>query len=80
MKINRTYTMDLSNFQLLAQKKNKSLIVNLAVRQYFNGIDELETLANIETRILMINLKNRTDIDDTLKIILSNLLYPTSSS
>lgn len=80
MKINRTYTMDLSSLELLAQKKNKSLIVNLAVRQYFNGIDELETLANTETRILMINLKNRTDIDDTLKIILSNLLYPTSSS
>ena len=77
MKVNRTYTMDLSSLELLAQKKNKSRIVNLAIKQYFGGIDEYDVLANTETRILMINLKNRKEIDDTLKIILTNLLHLT---
>jgi hypothetical protein len=77
MKINRTFTMDLSSIELLAKKPNKSLIVNLAVKHYFNNIDEFEVMENITTRRLMTNLKNRSDIDETLKIILTNLLHLT---
>jgi hypothetical protein len=75
MKINRTFTMDLSTLELLASKKNKSAIVNRATKQYLEGMDELDVLASIDTRILMINLKNRSDVDDTLKIILTKLLH-----
>jgi hypothetical protein len=75
MKVNRTFTMDLSTLELLASKKNKSAIVNRATKQYLEGMDELDVLASIDTRILMINLKNRPEIDDTLKIILTKLLH-----
>ncbi len=75
MKVNRTFTMDLSTLELLASKKNKSAIVNRATKQYLEGMDELDVLASIDTRILMINLKNRPDVDDTLKIILTKLLH-----
>jgi hypothetical protein len=52
MKINRTFTMDLSTIQMLQGKSNKSQIVNLAVRRYMNHEDEFLP-GDISTRQLL---------------------------
>jgi hypothetical protein len=74
MKINRTFTMDLSTLELLARKKNKSLIVNLAVRQYMNHEDKFD-VRDIPTRQLLAILIQRTDVDAGLKGLISHHLH-----
>jgi hypothetical protein len=76
MKINRTFTMDLSTLELLARKKNKSLIVNLAVRQYMNHQDEFD-VRDIPTRQLLAILIQRTDVDAGLKGLILHHLHLT---
>ena len=66
MKVNRTYTMELRTLELLARKKNKSLIVNLAVRQYLNHEDAFQ-LGNVETKKLLLVLNQRDDIPKLLR-------------
>jgi len=65
MKVNRTYTMELRTLELLARKKNKSLIVNLAVRQYMNHESEFSP-ADIKTKKLLAILSQRTDMSPIL--------------
>jgi len=74
MKVNRTFTMDLSTLELLARKKNKSLIVNLAVRQYLNHEDSFQ-LANVETKKLLLVLNQRNDIPKHLKLLINSHLF-----
>ncbi len=74
MKVNRTYTMDLRTLELLARKKNKSLIVNLAVRQYMNHEDSFQ-LANVETKKLLLVLNQRDDIPKHLKLLINSHLF-----
>ena len=69
MKVNRTYTMELKTLELLARKKNKSLIVNLAVRQYMK--DELEfSLADIPTRNVLAALTSRDDVPEHILLLI----------
>ena len=73
MKINRTFTMDLSTIEMLKGKSNKSKIVNLAVRRYMNHEDEFLP-ADIPTRQLMAILHARDDCSELLKLQLHHLL------
>lgn len=52
MKVNRTYTMELKTLELLARKRNKSLIVNTAVKKYFSQEDvfTLESITSNQLR------------------------------
>ena len=69
MKVNRTYTMELRTLELLARKKNKSLIVNLAVRQYMK--DELEfSLGDIPTRNVLTALTSRDDVPEHIRLLI----------
>jgi hypothetical protein len=74
MKVNRCYTMELRTLELLARKKNKSLIVNLAVRQYLNHEDSFQ-LANVETKKLLLVLNQRDDIPKHLKLLIHSHLF-----
>ena len=65
MKINRTFTMDLSTIEMLKGKSNKSKIVNLAVRRYLNHEDEFLP-ADIRSKQLLAILSQRTDISPIL--------------
>jgi len=73
MKVNRCYTMELKTLELLARKKNKSLIVNLAVRQYMK--DELQfSLADIPTKNLLVALVNRDDVPEHIQLLIQSHL------
>ncbi len=74
MKVNRTYTMDLRTLELLARKKNKSLIVNLAVRQYMNHENQFQ-LSDVETKKLLLVLNQRDDIPKHLKLLINSHLF-----
>lgn len=76
MKINRTFTMDLSTIQMLKGKSNKSQIVNLAVRRYMNHEDEFLP-SDISTRRLLAILHAREDIDAGLKGLILHHLHLT---
>lgn len=76
MKINRTFTMDLSTIQMLKGKSNKSQIVNLAVRRYLDHEDEFLP-ADIPTRRLLAILHSRKDIDAGLKGLILHHLHLT---
>ena len=76
MKINRTFTMDLSTLELLARKKNKSLIVNLAVRQYMNHEDKFD-VRDIPTRQLLAILSTREGLDEGLRGLIKHNLHLT---
>ena len=69
MKVNRCYTMELRTLELLARKKNKSLIVNLAVRQYMK--DEWDfSLADIPTRNVLAGLTSRDDVPEHILLLI----------
>ena len=74
MKVNRTYTMELRTLEMLARKKNKSLIVNLAVRQYMNHENKFQ-LADVETKKLLLVLNQRNDIPKHLKLLINSHLF-----
>ena len=73
MKVNRTYTMELKTLELLARKRNKSLIVNTAVKKYFNQ-EEVFSLENISSSLLRANLYGREDTPEILKLVLDYIL------
>ncbi|GAG59505.1 unnamed protein product [marine sediment metagenome] len=73
MKVNRCYTMELRTLELLARKKNKSLIVNLAVRQYMK--EELEfSLGDIPTRNVLAALTSREDVPEHILLLIQSHL------
>ena len=73
MKVNRTYTMELRTLELLARKKNKSLIVNRAVKQYLHDEDGF-SLDNISSSLIRANLYHREDTPEILKLVLDYIL------
>jgi len=73
MKVNRTYTMELKTLELLARKRNKSLIVNLAVKKYFNENDSFD-LDDISSNLLRHHLWGREDSPEILKLVLDYIL------
>lgn len=73
MKVNRTYTMELKTLELLARKRNKSLIVNTAVKKYFNQEDVFD-LESISSSQLRGHLYMREDTPEILKLVLDYIL------
>lgn len=73
MKVNRTYTMELKTLELLARKKNKSLIVNTAVKKYFSQ-EDVFTLESISSHQLRQHLYLREDTPEILKLVLDYIL------
>jgi hypothetical protein len=73
MKVNRTYTMELKTLELLARKRNKSLIVNTAVKKYFNQ-EDVFTLESISSNQLRQHLYLREDTPEILKLVLDYIL------
>lgn len=73
MKVNRTYTMELKTLELLARKRNKSLIVNTAVKKYFSQ-EDVFNLENISSNQLRSHLYMREDTPEILKLVLDYIL------
>jgi hypothetical protein len=73
MKVNRTYTMELKTLELLARKRNKSLIVNTAVKKYFNQ-EDVFSLESISSNQLRQHLYLREDTPEILKLVLDYIL------
>jgi len=65
--------MELRTLELLARKKNKSLIVNLAVKKYFNENDSFN-LEDISSHLLRQHLWGREDTPEILKLVLDYIL------
>ena len=73
MKVNRTYTMELKTLELLARKRNKSLIVNTAVKKYFSQ-EDVFSLESITSNQLRQHLYLREDTPEILKLVLDYIL------
>ena len=73
MKVNRTYTMELKTLELLARKRNKSLIVNTAVKKYFSQ-EDVFSLESISSNQLRQHLYLREDTPEILKLVLNYIL------
>ena len=73
MKVNRTYSMDLSLVMELAKKKNQSLEVCKAVRKHLNDGDEFD-LRDIETIQLLIALRTRFDIGSVQRNLIDSII------
>lgn len=73
MKVNRTYTMELRTLELLARKRNKSLIVNTAVKKYF-AQEDVFNLESISSSQLRGHLYLREDTPEILKLVLDYIL------
>lgn len=65
--------MELRTLELLARKKNKSLIVNLAVRQYMKEEEEY-SLGDIATKHLLIALVNRDNVPEHIQLLIHSHL------
>jgi len=78
MKVSRLYTMDQDCIAILARQRNKSQYVCRAVRQMQILEDELN-LDLVNTRYLLINLKHRDDISDSLKALIQHELTSIES-
>ena len=70
MKVNRTYSIDVSLVQALRSKRNQSDTVCRALRLYLAGEDEF-SISDVPLFQLMAALAARTD-DESLKVLLYN--------
>ena len=69
MKVNRTYSIDVSLIEALRSKRNQSNTVCRALRLYLAGEDEF-SLAEVRTRRLLASLHARQDISEQLKAVI----------
>jgi len=69
MKVNRTYSIDVSLVSALRSKRNQSATVCKALRLYLAGEDEFSA-ADLPTRRLMAALSARSDISEQLKAVI----------
>lgn len=69
MKVNRTYSIDVSLVHELRSKRNQSDTVCRALRLYLAG-DEYSSVAEADSRRLMAALHARNDISEQLKAVL----------
>ena len=76
MKINRTFSIDYDLAQKLRNKPNQSAIVCKAVRRFLSNVQELDE-RDISTKRLMLELSQRTDIPNSIKLLVKD--YLTSS-
>lgn len=65
MKVNRCYTMELKTLELLARKKNKSLIVNIAVQKYLSAAESFD-IGDLDTLRIFRDLIYRKDVPEHL--------------
>ena len=69
MKVNRTYSIDVSLVQQLRSKRNQSDTVCRALRLYMTGEGEF-SVREVPSRNLLSALSNRTDISEQLKAVI----------
>jgi len=69
MKVNRTYSIDVSLVQALRSKRNQSDTVCRALRLYLAGEDEL-SVSQVPSRNLLAALSARNDISEQLKAVI----------
>jgi hypothetical protein len=68
VKMNKTFSLDIDLIRELRSKKwNQSEEVCKALRVHLSGDKEYELLSQLSTRNLAIHLKNREDMDGTLR-------------
>jgi len=71
MKMNKTFSLDIELIRQLRSKKwNQSEEVCKALRVHLSNDKEYEIISQISTRSLAIQLKNRDDMDGTLRNLL----------
>lgn len=73
MKVNRTYSMDLKTLELLGRTRNKSNIVNIAIKKYYAGKEDYD-LSNVDSSVLRAHLYRREDTPELLKLVLDYIL------
>ena len=71
MKVSRLYTLDLSTVELLKRKKNKSKIVNRAIRMYLQE-DDYFSLVDIPTRNILAALTSRDDVPEHILLLITD--------
>jgi hypothetical protein len=69
MKVNRTYSIDVSLVQQLRAKRNQSDTVCRALRLYLAGEDEY-SVSQVATRNLLAVIHGRQDISEQLKAVI----------
>ena len=69
MKVNRTYSIDVSLVQQLRSKRNQSDTVCRALRLYLAGEDEFD-VTQLSTRRLMAVIYGRDDVTEQLKAVI----------
>lgn len=69
MKVNRTYSIDISLVQQLRSKRNQSDTVCRALRLYLAGEDEY-SVSQVRSRTLLAALSGRHDISQQLKAVI----------
>jgi len=69
MKVNRTYSIDVSLVQALRSKRNQSATVCRALRLYLAGEDEF-SVGQVPTRNLLAALSSRHDLSEQLKAVI----------
>ncbi len=71
VKMNKTFSLDIELIrQLRSRKWNQSEEVCKALRVHLSDDKEYELMSQIDTRTLAIQLKNRDDMDKTLRNLL----------
>ena len=69
MKVNRTYSIDVSLIQQLRSKRNQSDTVCRALRLSLAGEDEF-SIGEVPTKTLLAAISGRHDISEQLKAVL----------
>jgi len=73
MRVNRTFSIPIELVQELKKKHNQSETVTRALRKYLDNQGE-SSIQDASTRQLMAALYNRTDLDETMKALLLQIL------
>ena len=69
MKVNRTYSIDVSLVSALRSKRNQSATVCKALRLYLTGEDEY-SVSQVPSRQLLAALSSREDLSEQLKAVI----------
>ena len=69
MKVNRTYSIDVSLVSALRSKRNQSATVCKALRLYLAGEDEF-SVSEVPTRNLLAALSNRHGVSEQLRAVI----------
>lgn len=70
MKVNRTYSIDVSLVHQLRSKRNQSAIVCRALKMFLAGDDEFSA-HQVATKTLLASLQGRSDISEQLNAVIT---------